>query len=1062
MGQKRGQIAIFIIIGLVLLIAAGVVVYVTSRPSTAVAEQARFENPATQLQAIVNDCLRSQGIPLLQLLARRGGTLVPGTRYRGEDYNPFCVDVDPVGCANIMRTKRMMAAEFDAALVPKLEACIDLAPLQKQGFTVVERGAVSTSTIIAFDEVTVVVEAPIKLSRGGETLSFEKIAENVQSPIGRMHSLALFLINRQVRDGYMDKDSWMVSHGVSINVSVDRPYPDTMLTLAAEDDAKRPYAFHVMMKGTATAKTPTDPRPARRIFETCFLDGDCFDNVASSFCAERDGEAVSYNDSRCVPPFPVSRLCDGRPCRDCMVEGTPVAHGTQWCVSTAPREDGLDPTGSRHAKASCIDGTVLVEPCRDFREELCTEDGGIAGCRENRWHDCWLQRDAASCNDLTRRDCYWKEGLVPSPSITFLAPGRDNDRCLPYVGPGLEHWKKSGKLVCEMGNEQVWEDIGVFSEAISWKPPVVHSNGMAEWCYSLGDCGNKKNIVQYGPDKRYKSSTGKPDKSLAIPGKTEMLTLPLGVSPFRGIDAMSFYYPQGDPDYMKQKTQEYIAWLLSLDPLAVLADQVPLHIVHSTHCKVAQAPWRKARQNCDLCKDGFAGCSEYLCKSLGRKCEFSMDGNGFPLCVLRGEDKPLDIRLEFPGRTASRMIGGYAIDEPLNPWEQLNISVNTDAPATCTVSMLPGDRNLESREEDEGEIAPLRVFFDLITSAITPGTDGFNADFREPSTKQDLHFEAPDVSTFNFINQQESTTAFFANPLDSMTLFATVASYIRPDSKASEALDAVEKAWAGSLDAAMKESVSYNSLGTKVDMLLSFNGLRKVPVELRLYLSCTDLDEETSGGIIVVQVKIKKDDLPAQVVNVTPMPPAPMPASLRLSLNEPAECRFAIDGDKDFDVMSPMTCDLKSLGTRTCSAEMPVSGPHSVHVRCRDRPFVFTAGTLRITKDGSPPAASGGAITAAGGVLNLTVTPFSSKQEVGYGAPDATTRFVVNSPTKSVCRYGTTSAAYDRLPSMMACKDKACEVSLDTSGTTTYFFSCGYAEDLYQNENPQPFVYTYS
>jgi hypothetical protein len=1066
MGNKRGQIAIFIIIGLILIIGVGTVVYVVGRgekTNTIVEDTARNEDPSTQLQGIVTECYRSQSIPYLRKLSEKGGTLKePFIVHRGQPYSVYCQEVDGKGCINLLRTKRDIAEEFDTLITPLVDGCIDLAPLEKKGFTVVSRGTLAISSIIGFDDVTSELTIPIKLKRGQDTISFDQLAQRTQSPIGKLHSLALLLLNQEIQNGYMDKDSWMKQHGAGIKINIDRPYPNTVIELNTTDNVGRQYFFRVAQSGLSTADKPLEPRRPVTYLQNCNDGFDCYFNAPASLCTSKKGIVVEANDSRCVPPFVNETKCNGKACKSCDLEGTILPHGKQWCGDSYHRKNGLDLVGSRFVKLSCIDGEIIEEPCRDYREEFCVEDGEVAGCRDNRWQDCWSQASVGQCENTTVRDCFWRPGFVPPPPTEVA--GRNSDRCNPIVGPGLQHWTASGKLVCQVGNEQMHEDIGVFSQALSWKPPVAHANAMAQWCYSLGDCGNKVNMAEFGPNKRFKSSTGKPSKSYMTTTLDEIIKapkVPLNIPAFQGVKADNFNYPQGDPDYMKDRTREYINWWLSQDPIAVLMDMVPLWIRHSTHCKLYKAPVRLKKQRCEMCADALGGCSEYLCKSLGRKCVFSND-NGFPKCVVKGTDTQLDITIEFPGRNVQATSSGYRVVEPLNPWEMLNISVKTDSEATCMLSMIPGfTGSLESDDpETESALGGAKIFFDYMMESFSPGSNAFNPDLREPAKSQDLLFEVPDTSQFNSMTTGSKAASYFANPFETKSLFDSVFSFATTDPRAQVNLQKAKDAWGEPLSSALKENKQFNTLGNKVDLLLTFNALRKVPTELRLYLSCDEDEEGTTTKQIVIEVAIRQDNIPVRVLNVTPAPPAAMPSSLKLLLSEPAECAFSLDNDKTFDEMTAMKCDMRGVGTRQCETETGVSGPHTVYVKCRDRPFAFYHGLLKITTTGQPEATGG--VLSPGEDINFTVSPFMMTQTITYPATKASTKFTVNTPSNYICKYGPAIQSFDKLPSGMTCTDSHCETQLDTNGEKSYAFICADSAGSYQNENPESFIYAYS
>ncbi len=100
--------------------------------------------------------------------------------------------------------------------------------------------------------------------------------------------------------------------------------------------------------------------------------------------------------------------------------GNQRKNGESWCVYDSKVGNGTDLVGSRYYRELCVDGEVHVEPCADFRNQICiqdsveTEDGqyGFAACRVNRWQDCLAQTKKADCTNIDKRECFWVPSVV--------------------------------------------------------------------------------------------------------------------------------------------------------------------------------------------------------------------------------------------------------------------------------------------------------------------------------------------------------------------------------------------------------------------------------------------------------------------------------------------------------------------------------------------------------------------------------------------------------------------------------------------------------------------------
>jgi len=189
-------------------------------------------------------------------------------------------------------------------------------------------------------------------------------------------------------------------------------------------------------------------------------------------------------------------------CRDlgCTFEGKKYDHGETWCASAKGNLENLP--GSRYFRMVCYNGDVLVEPCADYRQEICIQsdiDGFLtAACRANRWQDCNSQTKKKYCENKDKRDCKWIES------------GINNLQCVPEFAPGFNFWdeaKSESSDVCSKANVECTitceKSLSGKEECESSPSGCGDEDGLsASWetkmnqvCGALGDCGVKKNYL---------------------------------------------------------------------------------------------------------------------------------------------------------------------------------------------------------------------------------------------------------------------------------------------------------------------------------------------------------------------------------------------------------------------------------------------------------------------------------------------------------------------------------------------------------------------------------------
>ena len=227
-------------------------------------------------------------------------------------------------------------------------------------------------------------------------------------------------------------------------------------------------------------------------------------NANSATC----GNCDYYLGSTCK----IKRAQDAKPrygdniCRDlnCEYEGEIYKHGETWCADAKGTDNNLP--GSRYFRLVCYNGEVSVEPCADYRQEVCIQsdiDGfKTAACRVNQWQDCYAQTSKLNCENKDKRNCEWiatswKPRKGDNPGII-----KNQGACVPMSAPGFDFWQAGDtESLCSLGTTKC---IVVFESGIlsgkkckknceclkdSWK------QDMKEICSSIGDCGSSTNYI---------------------------------------------------------------------------------------------------------------------------------------------------------------------------------------------------------------------------------------------------------------------------------------------------------------------------------------------------------------------------------------------------------------------------------------------------------------------------------------------------------------------------------------------------------------------------------------
>ena len=198
-----------------------------------------------------------------------------------------------------------------------------------------------------------------------------------------------------------------------------------------------------------------------------------------------------------------------------------------WCVydgSIGVAEDrklSTDVVGSRHFRYSCIEGEVKVEPCGDFRNEICVKTDtntslglfSTASCRVNQWQKC-LDANSGQGKSCSGVDCDAKSVVIDKFRVNLCTPKYPEGFDLSSESGG-----KSAESICGMSTRTC---VVKYQQTMLGGCECVENcaceeatftQQMNDLCVSLGDCGGYVNIGGQVTKEGYKVS-GAPGISL--------------------------------------------------------------------------------------------------------------------------------------------------------------------------------------------------------------------------------------------------------------------------------------------------------------------------------------------------------------------------------------------------------------------------------------------------------------------------------------------------------------------------------------------------------------------
>ena len=688
---KKSQVTLFIILGLILVLTLGIFLYIaktgTETPFETVSQTTITDKHS--LKVYVEECIKQVSLDPIVLIGKHGGLITSITykKFEGTTINYLCTEKNNIPCINSLLLKQDMEKELSRELKNNIDYCLNFEALERQGFRIT-KGEKQTNTIITNKKIIFTLNYPLTLSKDNTELTINTFTREIENPLGELYLLVTDIINSETSTNQFNNVEF-IKQNPGILIQKHKPYPDIIYTLEKDE-----YIFQFALEGTDTVSTLTQFAYTIDQEGCCYINNTCYSNTLKAHCDLRQGYYESWpcecSNNHKQTTQNTESLEDYKSCDN-------KQHGESWCEYDSIVGRSYDYVGTRHYLHYCIDGEEYIEPCRDYREELCTEKLNPdltteATCRVNRWQDCSKCTTEECCEDTTLRDCYWRDWIDTEK------------KCSPFVPPGFKFWDYNGMEVCNFVNEEK------YCEGFSC--PNKWIDDSAVFCYSQGDCGNYRNVndklTKYG----YFNSdfSDKPrdyvylEKGNTKKGDEFVVALPLTTTEQAQLSSTTFVESKENLIQLISAVYEYIdsiSYVSVSDFLNPFTPKPELEILDISICSVWQAP--RGGKHCDLCtEDQEKPCTEYKCKSLGQECIYE-EPEGIPNCYKKPEEdsEPISIQIntellsenyQINSKILSidkKQINGYEITPAIIPHKPFTFGIKTNKETICTIHYTP-------------------------------------------------------------------------------------------------------------------------------------------------------------------------------------------------------------------------------------------------------------------------------------------------------------------------------------------------------------------------------------
>ena len=190
-GMKKGQITLFIIIGLVLLLTASFFILKSQEFSDEKSETERRETQdlslsTTNFQDYVEGCMQLVVPKAVKSVAVKGGfnEWHAPYLYFSEEYNFICDVVLGDGCVNSIRSRSAISEELEYNISRSLERCLDISVFEEQGYEVTSQPVIDPVQVqIGIVDLSVIFNYNVRLERNNDIEQFTRFTQTYDYPL---------------------------------------------------------------------------------------------------------------------------------------------------------------------------------------------------------------------------------------------------------------------------------------------------------------------------------------------------------------------------------------------------------------------------------------------------------------------------------------------------------------------------------------------------------------------------------------------------------------------------------------------------------------------------------------------------------------------------------------------------------------------------------------------------------------------------------------------------------------------------------------------------------------
>lgn len=238
-GGKRAQATTFIVLGLVILVAVILMLYLRGQFIFGPVTVEKLEQQGiVPIQEHIDSCVQEVAPDYFERIGLQGGYLATPVdtfrSYNGVPISYLCYNIEgKFNCYSRYLTKSNMETQLEEAIKEGLSSCLNLQKFGKGSKIAV--GSLDVEVEIGDFVSLVTVNLPVTVSKGDVVVEESKFESEVDVPLGALYEVSRDIVEVETLAGDFDQLAYMLIHKGQYIIDKKKPYPDKLYILKTKD-----------------------------------------------------------------------------------------------------------------------------------------------------------------------------------------------------------------------------------------------------------------------------------------------------------------------------------------------------------------------------------------------------------------------------------------------------------------------------------------------------------------------------------------------------------------------------------------------------------------------------------------------------------------------------------------------------------------------------------------------------------------------------------------------------------------------------------------------------------